>query len=245
MNNVQDNPRMGFRDGMPIGLGYLAISFAFGIAATSSGLSVFEALMISMTNLTSAGQLAAVPIITGGIRYFELALTELRINLRYSLMSISISQRLDKSIRLPERFLLAFTLTDEIFAVSFGKHQHLGKRYMFSLLALPYLGWSLGTLLGAIAGNVLPAVVVSALGVAMYAMFIAIVVPAAKDSRPVLLTVLIAAALSALFYYLPYLKEVPDGFVIIICAVSSSLLMAILKPIKTDVGEELTEVSDI
>jgi len=238
MDNVQNNPRMGFRDGMPIGLGYLAISFAFGITATSSGLSILEALFISMTNLTSAGQLAAVPIITSGIRYFELALTELIINMRYSLMSISISQRLDKNIRLRERFLLAFTLTDEIYAVSIGKRQPLGKKYMFSLLVLPYLGWTLGTLLGAIAGNILPKIVVSALGIAMYAMFIAIFVPAARDSRPVLFAVLIAIALSMLFYYLPVLKQVSAGFVIIISAVAASVIMAIICPIDNEDEEE-------
>ena len=231
MDTVQNNPRMGFRDGMPIGLGYLAISFAFGITATSSGLSILEALLISMTNLTSAGQLAAVPIITSGVRYIELALTELIINLRYSLMSISISQRLDKKIRLHERFLLAFTLTDEIFAVSIGKQQPLGKKYMFSLLVLPYLGWSPGTLLGAIAGNILPEIIVSALGIAMYAMFIAIFVPAARDSRPVLFVVLIAVALSALFYYTPILNQLSAGFVIIICAIAASVIMAIIRPI--------------
>ena len=236
MSNIQNNPRMGFRDGIPIGLGYLAISFAFGITATSSGLSILEAVLISMTNLTSAGQLAAVPIITVGVRYLELALTELIINLRYSLMSISISQRLDRRIRLHERFLLAFTLTDEIFAVSIGKDQPLGKKYMFSLLVFPYLGWTLGTRLGAIAGNILPAVVVSALGIAMYAMFIAIFVPAARESRPVLFVVLIATALSALFYYVPPLNQVSAGFVIIISAVVASAFMAIIRPI--DDGKE-------
>ena len=231
---------MGFRDGMPIGLGYLAISFAFGITATTSGLSILEALLISMTNLTSAGQLAAVPIITGGVRYLELALTELIINLRYSLMSISISQRLDKKIKLKERFLLAFTLTDEIFAVSIGKDQPLGKKYMLSLLILPYIGWSLGTLLGAIAGNVLPAIIISALGIAMYAMFIAIFVPAARDSRPVLFVVLIAVTLSMLFYYVPVLNQVSAGFVIIISAVAASLVMALLCPIE-DEREEVAK----
>ena len=225
---------------MPIGLGYLAISFAFGITATTSGLSILEALLISMTNLTSAGQLAAVPIITGGVRYLELALTELIINLRYSLMSISISQRLDKKIKLKERFLLAFTLTDEIFAVSIGKDQPLGKKYMLSLLILPYIGWSLGTLLGAIAGNVLPAIIISALGIAMYAMFIAIFVPAARDSRPVLFVVLIAVTLSMLFYYVPVLNQVSAGFVIIISAVAASLVMALLCPIE-DEREEVAK----
>ncbi len=231
MDTVQNNPRMGFRDGIPIGLGYLATSFAFGILSTSLGLSVWEAVLISMTNLTSAGQLAAAPIIATGGRLIELALTQLVINMRYALMSVSLSMQLDRNIGVKKRFLLAFTLTDEIYAVSVGKEQPLGMRYMLSLLLFPYIGWTLGTLLGAVAGNILPAVAVSALGVSMYAMFIAIVTPAAKASRPVLAVVAISVSLSCLFYYAPPLAGVPDGFVIIICAVVASVIMSIVSPL--------------
>ncbi len=237
MDTVQNNPRLGFRDGIPIGLGYLATSFAFGILSTSLGLTVLEAVLISMLNLTSAGQLAAAPIIAEGGRLFELALTQLIINMRYSLMSISLSMQLDKNIGIRQRFLLAFTLTDEIYAVSVGKRQPLGMRYMLSLLVLPYLGWTLGTLFGAIAGNILPPVAVSALGVSMYAMFIAIVTPAAKTSRSVLAVVAISVALSCLFFYLPALSSVPDGFVIIICAVAASVIMSIIAPIPDEDDE--------
>ncbi len=236
MDTVINDIKTGLRDGLPIGLGYLATSFAFGILSTSLGLSVLEAVLISMTNLTSAGQLAAAPIIATGGRLVELALTQLVINMRYSLMSISLSMQLDKNIGIKKRFILAFTLTDEMYAVSVGKHRPLGMRYMLSLLVFPYLGWTLGTLLGAVAGNILPAVVVSALGVAMYAMFIAIVTPAARDSRPILLVVAISVALSCLFYYLPALSTVPDGFVIIICAVTASIIMSIVSPLPDEDG---------
>ena len=144
--------KMGLRDGIPIFLGYLSVSFAFGITAVKTGLTIIEALLISMTNLTSAGQLAGVPIICGGGSLIELTTTQLIINLRYSLMSVSLSQKLGKSIKLLHRFLIAFGITDEVFAVSASKNTALGKKYIFGLILMPYIGWSGGTFLGAIAG---------------------------------------------------------------------------------------------
>ena len=125
--------KMGVRDGMPICIGYLAVSFAFGISAVGMGLSVWEVLLISMLNLTSAGQLAGAPIIAGGGSFFELGLTQLVINLRYSLMSVSLSQKLDKTVRIRDRFLISFANTDEIFAVSSGKGIMLGRKYFTDL----------------------------------------------------------------------------------------------------------------
>lgn len=231
-SDVLNNTRMGMRDGMPIGLGYFAISFAFGIMATSFGLTIPEAILISALNLTSAGQLASLPIITAGGSLIELGLTQLLINLRYSLMSISLSQKFDKKISLADRFYLALTLTDEMFAVSIGKEQQLGKKYLLSLLLFPYLGWTLGTTAGAIAGNILPKIVVTALGVSMYAMFIAIVTPASKQSKPIAICVLVSIVLSLLFEYVPYISKIPDGFVIIISALIASIAMALLFPIQ-------------
>lgn len=236
-DSVQNNGKIGARDGLPIGLGYLAISFAFGILATSVGLSIPEAVLISMTNLTSAGQLAALPIIAAGGSYFELALTQLVINIRYSLMSISLSQRFDSKIKAWDRLYLAFALTDEIFAVSCGKEQNLGRRYLIFAILPAYAGWTLGTLFGAIAGNILPQILINALGTAMYAMFIAIVVPVSKRNKPVALCVLTALVLSCVFYYTPYLNKIPSGFVIIIVAVLVGALFALLFPIDKFEGE--------
>lgn len=235
-----NNHRMGFRDGLPIGLGYLAVSFTFGIMASSMGFSIPEAVIISMFNLTSAGQLAALPIIAGG-GLFELALTELLINLRYSLMSISLSQKFDKKIKACDKLYLAFTLTDEMFAVSIGKKQTLGKKYLLSLLLFPFLGWVLGTFLGALAGDILPKIVTTALGVGLYAMFIAIVVPVAKKERPILICVFLSIALSCLFKFVPYLNSVPDGFVIIISALVVSIALAIIFPITNEDSEDKRE----
>ncbi len=225
---------LGVRDGVPICLGYLAVSFAFGIFAVGLGLSVPETLLISMTNLTSAGQLAGAPIIAASGSLIELAATQLIINLRYSLMSVSLSQKLGKSVKMHNRFLIGFGVTDEIFAVSASQNGNVGKKYMYGLMLTPYLGWSGGTLIGALAGNILPAMVLSAFGVAIYGMFIAIVVPEAKKSRATALCVLSAIAMSCLFKYTPVLNKVPSGFVIIICAVVVSAIFALLAPIKQE-----------
>lgn len=224
----------GLRDGIPICLGYLSVAFAFGIFSVGSGLSVLETVLISMTNVTSAGQLAAVPIIAAGGSLFELALTQFVINLRYSLMSVSLSQKLGSTVRLIDRFLIAFVNTDEVFAVASGKNGNLGRRYLYGLTLTPYLGWSLGTLIGAVAGNILPEIVVSALGIAIYGMFLAIIIPPAKKSLPTALCILFSVALSCAFRYIPVLKSVPDGFVIIICAVAASALFAIAAPVKDE-----------
>jgi predicted branched-subunit amino acid permease len=163
--------------------------------------------------------------------FIELAMTQLVINLRYSLMSVSLSQRMGESVRVRDRFLIAFANTDEVFAVASGKGTMLGRAYMFGLIIPPFLGWTLGTLLGAVCGNILPALIISALGIAIYAMFVAIVVPVMKKDMKTALAVVCAVALSCLFKYTPVLNKVPSGFVIIICAVAVSALFALLAPI--------------
>ena len=230
--------RMGIRDGMPICLGYLSVSFAFGIFATGAGLSVYEALLISMLNVTSAGQLAAVPIIASMGSFVELAMTQLVINLRYALMSVSLSQKLGESVRLRDRFLISFVNTDEVFAVSSGKSGKVGRKYMFGLILTPYVGWSLGTLFGAVAGNILPAILISALGIAIYAMFTAIVVPFARSGIKPLLCVALAAAISVCLFYIPIFSGMSSGFKIIITAVLTSLIFAVLAPVEEEEGCE-------
>ncbi len=224
----------GITDGLPICLGYLSVAFAFGIFATENGLSLFEALLISMTNVTSAGQLAAVPIIVSGGTLIELLISQVVINLRYALMSVSLSQKFGKSINIFDRFIVSFVNTDEVFAVASGKYGTVGKRYMYGLILMPYLGWSLGTFIGAGAGNVLPHQVISALGIAIYGMFVAIVVPVVKKNKMTALCVLVAIILSCLFELLPFLKQIPEGFVIIICAVLASSIFAWIAPIKNE-----------
>ncbi len=228
----------GIIDGVPIGLGYLSVAFAFGLFATSSGLSVTEATLISATNVTSAGQLAAVPIIISQGGFFELALTQFIINLRYALMSISLSQKCDETVRLRDRFFISFANTDEVFAVASSKSGRVGRTYLYGLITVPIFGWVLGTLAGAVLGDILPAVVTSALGIAIYAMLTAIVVPEMKKDGALALCVALSITLSCLFYYVPFLNKVPSGFTIIICAVLASALFALIRPIDDGEGEE-------
>ena len=230
--------KKGIYDGIPICLGYLSVAFAFGIFAVANGLSAPEALMISMTNVTSAGQLAAVPIITGGGSLLELAVAQLVINLRYALMSVSLSQKLGGSVRFMDRFLIAFVNTDEVFAVAHGQSEAVGRRYMYGLILTPYLGWSAGTIIGALAGSILPSAVTSALGVAIYGMFVAIVLPPAKKDKATALCVVIAIALSCAFRYIPALSGVPGGFTVILCAAAAGTIMALAAPVKDEEAEE-------
>ena len=226
--------KRGVIDGLPICLGYISVAFAFGISAVERGFSILEALLISMTNVTSAGQVAALPIIAGGGTLIELAVCQLVINLRYALMSVSLSQKAGKSIRLIDRFIISFVNTDEVFAVSSAKEGSVGRKYMYGLILTPFLGWSLGTLLGACAGDILPDYIISALSIAIYGMFIAIVVPVAKREHQTALCVLTAIALSCLFEFVPVLSSVPDGFTVIICSVAASSLFAVIAPLEED-----------
>lgn len=229
--------KKGLKDGIPICIGYFSVAFAFGIFAVENGLTVWQAVAISLTNLTSAGQLAGVPIITGGGTFAELALSQLVINSRYSLMSVSLSQKFSKNVKLWDKLLIAYGNTDEIFAVAHSNKGEIGKKYMWGLILLPVVGWTGGTLAGAVAGNILPAIVTSALGLAIYGMFTAIVVPVAKKEKATALCVLLAIALSCAFKYIPLLSSVPSGFTIIICAVAASAVFAIVAPINTEESE--------
>ena len=230
--------KKGLKDGLPIAIGYLSVSFAFGIFAIENGLTVFQAVIISLLNVTSAGQLAAVPIIAGGGTLVELILSQLVINSRYSLMSVSLSQKLSKRVKLPQKLLIAYGNTDEIFAVSVSNKGEVGAKYMLGIILLPVIGWTSGTLLGGVVGNILPAMVTAALGVAIYGMFVAIVMPVAKKEKMTALCVLLAIAISCAFKYIPLLKAVPTGFTVIICAVVASVIFAIIAPVKTEEKEE-------
>ena len=230
--------KKGLKDGLPIAIGYLSVSFAFGIFAVENGLTVFQAVIISLLNVTSAGQLAAVPIIAGGGTIVELVLSQLVINSRYSLMSISLSQKLSKRVKLPQKLLIAYGNTDEIFAVSVSNNGEVGTKYMLGIIFLPVIGWTSGTLLGAVMGNILPSIVTAALGVAIYGMFVAIVMPVAKKEKMTALCVLLAIAISCAFRYIPLLKAVPSGFTVIICAVVASVIFAIIAPVKAEEKEE-------
>ena len=226
--------RQGIRHGIPIGLGYLSVSFAFGMKAVGDGLTVLQAVLISMTNLTSAGQIAALPLMAGGASLAEMALTQLTINLRYALMSLSLSRKLDGSMGTAQRLIFSFANTDEIFAVASSQPGKVGKHYLYGLMLTPWIGWSLGTFLGAAAGTLLPDFVRTALGIAIYGMFLAIILPPARKSRPVRFVVMAAVALSLCFHYIPGLNAVSPGFVIIICSVLAAAAGAWRFPAEED-----------
>lgn len=228
----------GLRDGIPIGLGYLSVSFTFGIMAASYGIPLGYTLLISMTNLTSAGQLAGIGIIHAGGGLAEMALTQLVINLRYALMSLSLSQKLDGGFNLFHRLAVSFGITDEIFAVASSKKGDVSPRYMYGLIMIPYIGWAAGTALGTLAGNLLPELLRNALGIALYGMFIAIVVPPAKK-RPKLLAVIgIAVGLSCLIRFVPVFSFISDGFSIIICTLIAATAGALLFPVVTEDADD-------
>lgn len=222
----------GLVDGIPIALGYLSVSFGFGITAVNRGLSPLAAVLISLTNLTSAGQVAGLEIIVALGTLWEMALAQLTINLRYFLMSLSLSQRLDKRFTLPHRLLASFGITDEIFGVASSQKEPLRPIYMYGLILLPFIGWSLGTLLGAVAGNILPDSIKFALGIAIYGMFVAIVVPPAKRDRGVFVASLIGIAVSCSVTYLPFLSFITPGFAIILSALVGASVAAWLFPLK-------------
>ena len=229
---MKQNFLRGLKHGVPIGLGYLSVSFTFGMKAVADGLTPLQALLISMTNLTSAGQFAGLPLIIAQSSLIEAALTQFIINLRYALMSLSLSQKLDRDMNTPRRMFFSFANTDEIFAVASSQPGKVGHVYLYGLMLAPYIGWATGTLLGAVEGQLLPEFVRTALGIAIYGMFLAIILPPARKEHPVRVVVLIAVALSLCFRYIPMLSGVSSGFVIIICAVAASALGAVLFPVK-------------
>ena len=233
----------GLKDGIPIGLGYLSVSFGIGIAAVAAGLSPLIALIISMTNETSAGQKAGLDLITECLPLAEgiitMILSQLIINLRYSLMGISLSQRLDGSFTTPWRMLLSFSITDEIFAVASTKGEKVGVKYFAGLSTIPYVGWALGTLLGALAGTLLPDMVRGCLGLMLFGMFIAIIIPPARRERGVLFAVCLAVALSCVFYFVPLFDFLSDGLALIISAVIAAVVAALVFPVPAPEDKEV------
>ena len=223
----------GLKAGIPIGIGYLSVSFSFGIIAVSYGMLWWQAVLISMTTLTSAGQLAGVGIMVNPAQYVDMLISQLTINVRYSFMSVSLSQKTSKEFGTFKRFILGFFMTDEIFAVA-SNEREVSTKFFSGLTVFPYIGWTLGTLLGTIVGNVLPDSLMNALCLAIYGMFIAIVIPKVRDSSALFIVVLVSVALSCMFYYVPALTTVSAGLSVSICAVVAAVIGAIFFPVKED-----------
>ena len=229
-----DEYRTGVNRGLPVGMGYFSVSFGFGAMAVSQGLKALDAVLISATNLTSAGQFAGLTLIVAAATLWEMVLTQLVINSRYALMSLALSQRMGQRIGLLPRLLIAFFNTDEIFALAMARETPLTVPFLLGLGTLPFIGWTLGTLCGALAGSVLPVSIRAALGVMLYGMFIAIVVPPAKQNRSIFIAVVLALIFSSLFSWMPGLKTVSPGLSIVICTVAAAAVCAALFPVKEE-----------
>ena len=232
------NFRTGVHHGIPIALGYFSVATAFGLIAVNGGCTAVEALFISMLNVTSAGQFAGVTVMASAGSYIEMAMTQFLINARYSLMAISLSQKVDSRFTTLPRILLSTFITDEIYAVAIGQKEDVSAKYYAGLSCLPYVGWAAGTFIGANMGNILPQVLTTSLSIGLYGMFIALVVPVVKSSRKTLIIVGISLAISCLLYFIPAFDKVSAGFAIIISAVIASAAGAALFPID---DEEVTE----
>ncbi len=224
----------GLRDGIPIGLGYFAVSFAFGIQAKQIGIAAYQAFILSATNVTSAGQVAALAVIETGGTLLTMVLTQLVINLRYCLMSCSLSQKLDPRVPFFHRFIMAGGVTDEIFGVGIGAPGRLSPFYIYGMMAVAIPGWATGTLFGGLAGEVFPASVTNALGMALFAMFVAIVIPAAKADRRVLVVSIAAALLSCILTATHDFLPLSSGMRVIVVTLIVAGVAAILCPLKED-----------
>ena len=222
----------GVRDGIPICLGYFSVSMAFGLTAVLSGIPAWAAVVISLTNLTSAGQFAGANLIVANGALVELGLTTLIINIRYFLMSISVSQKVEQKMTMKERMAIAFGITDEIFAVSMQRDHALTTAYMAGLILTPVVGWTGGTLVGAVATSLMPPILSNAFGIALYGMFIAIIVPPAREHKNVLFAVLLAIAASVACKYLPVIKNLSSGWTIILVTMVVCVIAAWCFPIE-------------
>lgn len=223
--------RQGMKDGIPIALGYLAVSFTFGIMAKNAGLTAFQAVLMSLTNLTSAGQFAGLGIISASLSYAEMAFTQLVINLRYCLMSCALSQKLDQRTGFFHRFFMAYGNTDEIFGICSLHEGKLDPFYTYGAISVASPGWAFGTFLGVVSGSILPERMLSALGVALYGMFIAVVVPPAKGSRVIAVVVLVSMSASLIFTLIPVLNSISSGFRIILLTLLIAGAAACLFPV--------------
>ena len=226
----------GMRAGMPVCIGYFSVSFGFGAMAVAQGLSIWHAILISATNLTSAGQFAGLTVIAAGAALIEMILTQLVINSRYALMSLALGQKFGPSIGTGRRLACAFFNTDEIFALGMAREGKLTAAYFLGAGTVAALGWTSGTAVGALAGSLLPLSVRAALGVLLYGMFIAIVVPQAREEKPILLSVALALVFSCLFAWVPFLQNISAGLAIVICTVAAAAICALVCPVDEEVA---------
>lgn len=226
----------GIKAGLPVCAGYFSVSFGFGSMAVAQGLSILHSILISATNLTSAGQFAGLTVIVSGATVLELILTQLIINSRYSLMSVALGQKFGQKVGFWKRIICAFFNTDELFAIGMSRKEPLSPTFFVGAGVISWVGWTSGTALGAIAGSALPLDIRASLSVMLYGMFIAIVVPEVKKGKAMLVNMLLALIFSCLFAWVPGLNQISSGLVIVICTVAAAAICAILFPVKQEVA---------
>lgn len=224
----------GMKAGVPVCLGYFSVSFGFGAMAVAQGLKLWEAVLISASNLTSAGQFAGLTVITAGATIIEMILTQLVINSRYGLMGLALSQRLGPTVGTVPRLVMAFFDTDEVFALGMTRPGKLTPLFFLGAGLIAALGWTSGTACGALAGSLLPLSVRLSLGALLYGMFIAIVAPQARKEKPMLICMVLALVFSCLFTWMPGLRELSGGLAIVICTVAAAAICAWLFPVKEE-----------
>lgn len=215
--------------GKSIGLGYIPVSFTFGLVAVQMGFDPWVAVFISLTNIASAGQFAGIRMIAGGASAIELAMTTLVVNIRYFLMSLSLTQKIDNKLPTYKRCIMAFSVTDEIFALAAMEKDDVTFPFFGGLMTCPIVGWTLGTVLGAFAAELMPPLIQSCMGIALYCMFIAIIVPPSRTNKNIFYAVLIAAAISCIFKYVPFVNHISQnggGWSLIISAIGAAALCA-------------------
>lgn len=222
----------GIRDGFPIGLGYFAVAFSLGIVAKNAGLSPTQGFIASFFNIASAGEYALFTSIESKASILEIAIITFVVNARYLLMSCALSQKFDENTKFIHRFFVGFGVTDEVFGITIGREGPINPLYNYGSLAIAVPLWSIGTSLGIMAGNFLPANIVSALSVALYGMFIAIIIPPAKKNLTIAIAIIVSFISSYLFTILPYIKDISSGTRTIILTVIISSALALIKPIR-------------
>lgn len=232
----------GIKRSTPVGIAYLAVSFAFGVMAVK-GITPLMATIISFTNLTSSGQFAGVRLIFQAASYIEIAITVFLINLRYSLMSTSLSQKLDETIPSWKKLIFGFAITDELYAIAINEERRkLPSAYMFGMMILPILGWTTGTLLGSLSSTIFSDRIIEALSLALYSMFIAIILPDAKKNLGIFIVIIISVIISCIFEYVPYVSTINPGLKIIIPTIIGALIGALFFPVKEKEKEEESNV---
>lgn len=241
MTNAIDNWQGGLRDGFPLAIAYFTLSFAFGIFASNHNIGSFESFLISLTNVTSAGQFVGVTLIAKKISFIEMALTQLILNSRYLIMSCSVSQKYDSDLPLIHRCLVSLAITDEIFGMVSCQKGKVSPFYTYGIMCMTTSSWCLGTICGCISGSLLSPTLTSALHFVLYCLYFAIIIPPSKTDKAVRYVCIASIIIAVIFSYLPYIKTIQPGIRILIITLIVSSIAAVLKPVEKDIAATTAE----